>query len=203
VNFYAAHIYDDTKFIQDPLGLNRVIKHNKINMFGTAWNFLSGSWLFKTELAYFDKLRYTMAPDKKLSRTDGLFGVEYNGIADTMISYDISLRHFNSYDPHLELEYIIIPGGEKVELIPVKRDTWQHAFRISSDFMNASLHANYLITLLGSSADEGGFQRLWFKYDLNDAVSTNVGIIDYIGGSKLFDMVEKNDLVYMDISYSF
>jgi hypothetical protein len=134
VNFYAAHIYDDTKFIQDPLGLNTVIKHNKVNMFGTAWNFLSGSWLFKTELAYFDKLRYTMAPDKELSRTDTLVGIEYNGIADTRISYDISLRHFNQYDSRLELEYILTPGGERVELIPVQKDTWQHALRVSSDF---------------------------------------------------------------------
>lgn len=203
INFYGAHIYDDTKFIQDPFGLNALLKHEKIDMFGTALNILSGSWLFKSEWAYFDKLRYTMAADKKLSRLDGLVGIEYNGIADTMISYDFSLRHFTRYDERLSIDHVDLPSGTRIELLPVEKDTWQHALRITSDFLNATLHANYLISLYGKSGDEGGYQRLWAVYDIDDRFKADAGILDFIGGSKLFDLFKKERTVFVDLSYSF
>ena len=203
INFYAAHIYDDTKFVQDPFGLNALVKHGKINMYGTAFNILSGSWLFKSEWAYFDKLHYTMAPDTSLARLDGLVGVEYNGIADTMISYDLSLRHFTHYDKRLGLDHIDLPNGTSAELLPVKRDTWQHAFRITSDFMNATLHANYLVTLFGKRGNEGGFQRLWAVYDYDDNLKIDVGILDFVGGSKLFEGFAKERILFTDIVFSF
>jgi len=190
INLYASRVHDDAGYI--PLTSQPTIQHDKVTMFGTALNILQGSWLFKTELAYFDGLKYTTTQDKALRRADGLLGVEYKGVADTMISYDFSLRHFTKYDKRL-----------KNELNPLDRNTYQHAFRISSDFMNATLHANYLISLYGFQWDKGGFQRVWVKYDLADAISTNIGVVDYIGGSKLFDAMKKNDLIFADISYSF
>ena len=190
VNFYGAHLYDDAGYIK--FGAQPILKHEKVDMLGTALNVLSGAWLFKTELAYFDGLKYTSTQEKKFTRTDALLGVEYKGIADTMISYDFSIRHFNSYDKRLLNEFN-----------PLEKNTYQHAFRIISDFMNATLHANYLISLYGSKLDKGGFQRAWVKYDIDDAVSMNVGVVDYIGGSKLFDAVKDNDMIFMDVSYSF
>ncbi len=203
VNFYAARLYDDSKFIVDPLGLNALIKHRKTNMYGAAMNYLNGSWLIKGEAAYFDTLHYTMAPNKTLARLDALVGVEYNGIADTMISYDLSVRHFTSYDARLGLSSITAPGGRQVRLIPVERDTWQQAFRVRSDLWNDTLHANYLISLFGKRADEGGFQRLWADYDINDDWKATVGVVDYIGGSTLFDYVKDDDLLFAEIRYSF
>jgi len=190
VNFYAARLRDDAgyvKFTPQPR-----FTHDKVNMFGTALNVLSGAWLFKTELAYFDGLKYTSTQDKTFSRTDALIGVEYKGIADTMISYDFSLRHFNHYDQRL-----------KNELFLPEHNTYQHAFRVTSDFLNATLHTNYLLSLYGSKFDKGGFQRAWIKYDIADAISTNIGLVDYIGGSKLFDTIKNNDMIFADISYSF
>lgn len=194
VNFYAARLRDDAGYVKFPAQPTSrpTFAHDKVNMFGTALNALSGSWLFKTELAYFDGLQYTSTQDKSFSRTDALIGVEYNGIADTMIGYDFSMRHFNSYDSRLQNE-LFLPN----------KNTYQHAFRVTSDFLNATLHANYLISLYGSKFDKGGFQRAWVKYDIADAISTNIGVVDYIGGSKLFDSIKKNDMVFADISYSF
>jgi len=183
-------VYDDAGYIK--FGAQPLLKHEKVDMVGTALNVLSGAWLFKTELAYFDGLKYTSTQEKEFSRTDALVGVEYKGIADTMISYDVSVRHINSYDTRLH--------NERIDLA---KDTYQHAFRVTSDFMNATLHANYLISLYGKKFNEGGFQRLWVKYDLADAVALNVGVVDYIGGSTLFDSIKKNDMLFADISYSF
>ncbi|MCW8821353.1 MAG: DUF1302 domain-containing protein [Sulfurovum sp.] len=190
VNFYATRIHDDAGYMSTTGTAS--IKHDKVNMFGTALNVLTGSWLFKTELAYFNGLKYTKAPDKSFSRTDILLGVEYKGVADTLISYDIVNRNFGKYD-----------DGLMNELNPLKEHTYQHAFRVSSDFMNASLNANYLISLYGEKFDEGGFQRAWVKYELGEGINTNIGVVDYIGGSLFFDEYKDNDMIFADISYSF
>jgi len=130
-------------------------------------------------------------------------GVEYNGIADTMISYDLSLRHFTHYDARLGIDSVTLSSGKRAELLPVARDTWQHAFRITSDFMNATLHANYLVSLFGKGADEGGFQRLWAVYDIDDNLKVDAGVLDFLGGSKLFDVFKKERIVFTDLIYSF
>jgi len=190
VNFYAARLYDDAGYVKFTPSAS--FTHDKVNMFGTALNVLSGPWLFKAELAYFDGLKYTATQNESFQRTDALVGAEYKGIADTLISYDISLRHFNNYDARL-----------LNERNPLEKDTYQHAFRVSTDFMNATLTANYLISLFGKKLDEGGFQRAWVKYELGEGINTNFGVVDYIGGSTLFDTVKNNDMVFVDISYSF
>ena len=190
VNFYAARLRDDAGYFS-PAPIP-TIKHDKVNMFGTALNVLSGSWLFKTELAHFDGLKYSSTAEKSFKRTDLLLGVEYNGFADTLVSYDVVARKIHSYDNRL-----------LNELNPLKEETYQHAFRMSKDFYNATLQANYLISLYGKKLDEGGFQRAWIKYDLADGININAGVVDYIGGSKFFDSIKDNDMVFADISYSF
>ena len=190
INFYAANTHDDAGYLD--LAASPIIKHEKVKMFGSALNILSGSWLFKSELAYFDGLKYASTGDREFSRYDLLLGVEYNGIADTMISYDIVTRNIQDYDGRLLAEYN-----------PLQKDQYQQALRISSDFFNDTLTANYLISLFGEKFDQGGFQRLWFKYEIANGINTNVGVVDYIGGSALFDAIKNNDMVFADISYSF
>jgi len=192
VNFYAARIRQDSGYIPLPLNPASKIVHKKITMQGAAFNYLSGSWLLKGEVAHFDGLKYTFAPGKSFDRTDALIGIEYNGIADTMISYDFSVRHIHDYNPVL-----------LKELQPLKQNTYQHAFRVRTDFLNATLHANYLISLFGNRGDEGGFQRLWGEYEINDDLKFTAGVIDYIGGSKFFDKIHNNDMLFMELSYSF
>jgi len=190
INFYMARIHDDEGHIVIFPQPSR--EHEKVNMFGTALNFLTGSWLFKTEFAYFDGLKYSTTDDKEFTRSDLLIGFEYKGIADTSISYDIVYRDIGEYDERL-----------LNELNPLNKQSYQHAFRVSSDFMNASLTANYLISLNGEKLDEGGFQRAWVKYELGEGINTNIGVVDYIGGSLGFDSIKDNDMVFVDISYSF
>jgi len=121
-----------------------------------------------------------------------LLGFEYKGIADTSISYDMVHRDIGDYDQEL-----------LNELNPLNKHSYQHALRASSDFMNATLTANYLLTLFGEKLDEGGFQRAWLKYELGQGINANIGLIDYIGGTFAFDLIKKNDMIFTDISYSF
>lgn len=187
VNFYAASLRDDNGYLSEGK-----IKHDKVKMVGTALNLLKGSWLLKGELAHFDGLKYSSTGQKEFKRTDGLIGLEYNGFADTLIAYDVSLRKLHDYDARLKN----LP-------LAVEEERYQHAFRVSSDFMNATLKANYLISLYGKGLDEGGFQRAWVKYDIMDGVYANVGLVDYIGGTRRFDAIANNDMAFMDVTYSF
>ena len=187
VNFYMAQLRDDTGYIN-----GGKIKHDKVNMLGTAVNILNGSWLFKSELAHFDGLKYTSIQNKEFKRTDALLGAEYQGIADTAISYDIALRKVHDYDSQL-----------LNESLSVQENTYQHALRVTSDFMNATVKANYLISLFGEKLDEGGYQRAWVKYDIADGIFANLGYVDYMGGSERFDAVKNNDMAFMDVTYSF
>ncbi len=180
VDFYFANIY-----AQDELGFPLLIKDNKINMAGVALNYIKGSWLIKAELAYKQNFKFLQTRDEKFDRIDSLIGVEYNGIVDTKLSYDIANKHMSDKNPMFE------------------QDSYQHAFRATSDFLNATLHANYLVMLFGDKMDEGGFQRAWLKYDIADGINANFGVVDYMGGSKMFDAIKDNDMVFMDISYSF
>ena len=191
INFYAARIRDDEgQFVSSDQ--TSIIEHDKINMFGTALNVLHGSWLLKTEFAYFDGLKYSTTGEKEFTRRDLLLGFEYKGIADTMISYDLVHRDIGGYDQRL-----------MNELNPLNKHSYQHAFRISSDFMHATLTANYLIFINGEKFDEGGFQRAWIKYELGEGINTNIGAVDYIGGTSSFDAIKDNDMLFVDISYSF
>ena len=180
INFYLADIY-----AQDELGLPLVSHNKKVKMAGFATNFVHESWLFKTELAYKKDFQFLQTGDKSFDRIDTLVGFEYNGIKDTKLSYDFANKHITDKNPHF------------------RQNSYQHAFRITSDFKNATLHTNYLIALFGEKANKGGFQRAWIKYDIADALSTNIGIVDYIGGNKLFDAINDNDMIFADVSYSF
>ena len=213
ISFYAAHIYDDIGYLKAQSNIffqpGVKIYHDKVNMFGTALNVLSGSWLFKTEWAYWDKLRFTAANDKTFNRIDGLVGFEYSGISETTISYDIAVRHFMEYDDRLGVKsmpnplYPAYSSESTIPLAPIEKNTYQHAFRIRSNFMNDTLHLNYLHTRYGLGLEKGGFQRAWIKYDIADAINTEVGVVDYFGGTPLFDEVKDEMLFFMDISYSF
>ncbi len=187
INFYASNLHNDSGYLK-----SGKIAHDRVNMYATALNYLNGSWLFKSELAYFDGLKFSSTQNRKFKRTDTLLGFEYNGIADTMLSYDIVFRDINNYDNRLSNE-----------LISTKKRTYQHAFRISSDFINATLKANYLISLYGSKLDEGGFQRVWFDYAISDNINSTLGYIDYRGGSTLFNTIQDNDMIFGSLSYSF
>jgi hypothetical protein len=180
VDFYLADIY-----AQDELGLPLVNHQEKMQMAGAALNYVYGSWLIKGEFAYKKDFRFLQSKNETFARIESLIGVEYNGIADTKLSYDIANKHMR----------------EKSDLF--EQDTYQHAFRATSDFLNATLHANYLISLFGKKLDKGGFQRAWIKYDLADGISANFGVVDYIGGTAIFDAIENNDIIFADMVYSF
>ena len=181
VNFYYAHTYPNFEFyprtdinIEEP-----------IDMYGAALAAVQGSWLFKSEAAYKQNYHFLNPQDRDTSfdRFDLLMGFEYSGISDTKISFDIADK------------MLLGSSGST--------DNYQGAFRIASDFLNQTLHANYLLSLFGAAFDEGGYQRAWMDYDVTDSIKTTLGIVDYLGGNTFFDAISDNDMFFFDVSYSF
>jgi len=180
IDFYYADIYPNFSLYPSYV----VDYRKKMQMYGTAMNYVVGSLLLKTEIAYKDNIAYLQYPNQTFERVDALVGFEYNGIAETTISFDIADKHF-------------------LEDSQLQKANYQTALRVAHDMMHDSLHLNYLISLLGKKFDEGGYQRFWAEYEISDSVKSTLGIVDYFGGNSFFDAISNNDMFYCDISYSF
>jgi len=159
IAFYYSNQYIDNKTY-------------KSNMLGMAYNKVINNFLFKTEIAYFDNYD----SDTIDAKTDGLLGLEYNGISDGSISLEIANKDKNI----------------------------QYALRFTQSYINQTLDFTVLYSGFGKELEYGGFVRAWFEYDIDDKLSTNFGVIDYLGGDKPnFEMLKDNDRVFASLEYSF
>ena len=159
IAFYLANQYVDNKTY-------------KSNMLGLAYNKVINSFLLKTEMAYFDN--YDSATVK--SKIDSLVGVEYSGISDGSVSFEIAN----------------------------KNDDMQYALRYTQSFINQTLDFNILYSGFGKELEDGGFVRGWIDYDYNDEIALNFGVINYLGGDvAMFEKIKDNDRVFASLTYSF
>lgn len=191
VSLYASKLRDFDGYIEVS-NLQARTKHELVDMQGCAINYLKGSWLFKSELAHKDGLKYTSAPNQEFNSFDILFGTEYYGIRNTMLSYDVSYKKIGNYLSNL-----------LSEPIPIEENTYQHAFRARYEYKNSTIIFNYLIALEGSEFENGGYQRVWTELKITDDLNIDIGVIDYIGGSKYFDSISRNDTLFGEVKYSF
>ncbi|MCW8895130.1 DUF1302 family protein [Sulfurimonas sp.] len=196
LSFYAAHVLDQKwhfDHVQGSVALTdttRIV--NKVDMLGSAVNIADGSWLYKAEAVYLSGVGYNTTADKK-NRLDFLVGFDYSGFRDTVISLEVANRHIFEYEAQM-----------KNQADYVDKDEMQTAIRLTRSFENETINANALISMFGSEWENGGFARVWVDYELAEALSLNLGIVDYIGGDKVFmDAIKDNDRVFADITYSF
>jgi hypothetical protein len=161
-------------------------------MLGSAVNVVYGSWLLKAEVAFLEGVKYNNTNDEK-NRLDTLVGLEYMGIKDTSFSLEVANRHIFDYEQRMQFQADFVDMNEM-----------QTAIRVTRSFANDSFNATALLSMFGSSWENGGFFRVWGEYELMEAVNVNVGIVDYIGGDKpLMEAIKDNDKVFADITYSF
>jgi len=159
ISFYISNQYIDNKTY-------------KSNMIGFAYNKVVSNFLFKTEMAYFDNYDSDMVDTK----TDSLAGVEYNGIDDGSLSFEVA---------------------NKDEAI-------QYALRFTQSYINQTLDFTALYSGFGKDLKDGGFVRVWFDYAYNDEVAINFGAIDYIGGNLArFENIKDNDRMFASLTYNF
>ena len=193
LSFYAANVLDQKWYI-NPESKKREVA--KIDMVGSAINIATGSWLLKSEIAYLDGIKYNATTDAK-ARFDILLGVDYMGIKDTVLSLEVASRHIFDYEESMFDSDALKPDF-------VDENEMQSALRATRSFSNDSINATALVSMFGQSWEYGGFARVWVEYEIMDALSSNIGLVDYIDGDKPFTKaIRDNDRIFADITYNF
>lgn len=189
LSFYSAKVLDQRWHLENN---NSIRRYTPIKMNGMAINSVVGSWLFKTEVAFLEGLRYNTTRDDK-KRLDILLGLDYSGITDLTISLELANRHIYDYE---------IQMFEAADFL--REDEFQTALRSSYSFNHDTVSVNYLVSAFGKKFQDGGFQRFWLNDKFNDSVALTVGFIDYRGGAKpYFNAIATNDRLFFDFKYSF
>ncbi|SMN14835.1 hypothetical protein CRYPD_153 [uncultured Candidatus Thioglobus sp.] len=190
---YDFGVYFADTYLDKPYFKDGVLQfYNRSKMLGLAYNKVVRSFLLKTEVAYFNNIKYAGLTDTR-SRIDALIGVEYTGISDGSISYELALRKINHYDD------IINTQSNNF----TQQESYQHALRFTQSYLNQTLNLTAIAGVFGKKGDAGGFARTSLDYAINDKLSISGGIIDYIGGSTTTDSIKNNDRIFTKISYAF
>lgn len=192
ISFYAASVFDKSRYTEtDPAGMT-VRKHQRVFMSGLAANLALGNWLLKTEAAYWDGLKFSTVSEEK-SRLDVLAGLEYTGFADTNISFELADRHLFDFDPRMKQ----LPDGQQ-------EDWQQFALRYTGDFMNDTVHLTVLVSSYGFLGADGGFERLQLEYDFSDSLSLTCGLVFYESGDfPAFREIGDSDRFLLELEYRF
>ena len=189
LSFYAAKVLDQRWHLENN-NTSRAYSH--ITMSGFALNIASGAWIFKTESALINNLRYNTTTKTK-RRLDSLVGIEYSGIKDVTTTFEVANRHIFEYEDQMftAADY-------------VRKNEMQTSLRASYLFDHDNATLTYLISSFGYEFQDGGFSRLWLDYDVSDTLQISTGFIDYVGGEKpYFEAISVNDRVFFDFKYSF
>jgi len=142
------------------------------NMLGAAYNKVIDSFLLKTEVAYFDNYD----SDTIDSKIDSLAGVEYNGINDGSISFELAN----------------------------KNNTTQYSVRFNQSYLNQTLDFTTLYSEFSDKLFNDGFVRSWVDYDIDDKLTVSFGIIDYMGSDDpQFKLIKDNDRVFTSLIYNY
>lgn len=188
LSFHAARYYDD----QPHLSAGK-LEHSRLTMVGIAMNIASGNWLFKSEAAYIDDLKFANSNDENFSRTDFMLGMEFTGFNETTLSLEVVNRRLNNYNSVLNNP----PDS-------VDENTLQTVLRYQRDFKHQTWHFLALASAFGPGTRGGFFERIELKYDIADALSVSGGVVAYQSGDHpVFGAFGDNDRVFIKFRYSF
>lgn len=141
-------------------------------MIGIAGNVVSGSWLFKAESAFINDINYRSTNRK--NRLDALIGFDYTGIKDVVISLELADRHIFDYEEKMLTMTLLEAAAKNTFPDFVREDSIQITLRTSYSFDHDNASLTYLLSLAGGNGPgdsfDGGFQRLWIDYKVNDAL---------------------------------
>jgi hypothetical protein len=194
MGLYFADTYVDKAYLKGDI----LQYDNKSKMVGAAYNQVIDSFLFKAEVAHFDQIKYNIDANTTVdsARTDVLLGLEYNGITDGSIGYEISQREIHDYISSIN-------GNGALNGYKREKEV-QQVIRFNQAYFNQTLDLSVVLSAIGSSAQDGGSARVTLDYAVDDQVSVSGGIIDYIGGDNpIIDSYQENDRLFVKLSHTF
>jgi hypothetical protein len=213
LSFYAARVYLNQPLLAEPLS-GLLQRYPFVTLAGAGGNLTTGSWLFKGEIGYFHGLEYNLAdtsvaPPVRVvdkDRLDWMAGVEYYGISDLTVAFEVVHRHVFDYDDDMKAHVPVspAPGAPTFQVAYAKEDTVESALRATADFLNSRLHVTGVALVVGTHAELGSVVRMEASYDLRDALVVTGGIVLYQEGtSPGFSEIGDNDRLFLRIEQSF
>ena len=197
LSFYAASVYNDQGradgSFQPSLGVfpDRVI-HDRLQLLGTAFSTVTGSWIVRGEIADVQGLRFTNF-SKTFSRQDHVFGIEYSGISDGALSFELAWEWIREFETTLEEA----PNEQE-------QSTVTTAIRFQQDFLNQTLSFNVIAFQFGEFGSSGSSQRIGLDYDWADGLNVGGGILLYHEGDTSYSKrIANNDRLFAGLKYSF
>ena len=168
------------------------LEHARLWLLGAGANYTMGSWLFKAEFAFLEGFQFASTNEEK-SRVDAMMGIEFYGIHDLSIVFEVAHRHINDFEK-----------GMKSLPDLAEEDILESALRVRWDLFNQQLHLTAVAVVLGETAQNGSFIRLSAEYDVMDALSVECGFLLFQDGDNLFFRnSDKNDRFFAGARYSF
>ena len=194
LSFYWAHYFENEAHWELNTSSQIKQKYSQLNLYGSSLNFAKKNWLFKTEIAYIDGLKYFALPaGQELSRIDFSIGIEYEGFSDTHIQLEIANRHIRNYDRALDNS-----------IDDKQKDQIEMALYLQQDYFHDTLHLVVLAQTLGLKSEFGSLQRLSLEYDINDKLTVKGGVMLYHGGESVwFNHIKNNDRLFFNLKYYF
>lgn len=166
-------------------------RHDRRTLLGTGANVTLGNWLLKGELAWIDGVRFTNAEDSE--RLDAMAGVEYYGFEETTIALEVVNRHLTDWET-----------AAKRAPDHAEEDRLETALRVGSDFMNARLHLEGVVIVLGERAQNGVIGRAQATWELRDALDVTGGVLVFTQGDiPPTDDWGDNDRLFAELRWSF
>ena len=196
MDFYYARIFNDTPHIEQVssgMTTKFMRKHERLHMFGAAYNRAMGNFLAKAEAAVFEGMVFSNTPGTDYVRIDMLAGVEYSGFNEATLTVEFANRHLRDHDKILEA----FPDG-------VYEDMFQAVIRYTRDFLNDTLTVNFFGTLFGPADADGFYERLDMEYDISDTRKVRGGLVLYQSGEMLrLSDIDDNDRLFFEYVYNF
>jgi hypothetical protein len=149
--------------------------------------------------------------DNQVFKTN-MLGFAYNkAVSQFLIKTEIA--YFDNYDNNqinskldslIGLEYNGIDDGNFSLEIANKDNEIQYATRFTQGYINQTLNFTALYSGFTKDLSGGSFFRMWFDYDIDDELSTNIGMVNYSGGTKLaLETIKDNDRIFASLKYNF
>ncbi len=198
ISFHGAYLWDDAPYLTGSLTDPNTIRyeHARTWMGGTGGNYILGSWLLKSEIAFFDGITFSVADPAsgqfdqiKKNRLDAMIGIEYYGFHNTSVALEVANRHILDFDERLK------PGHRANQL--------ETALRITRNFVHQTLEATGVVLMFGRPDDDGALVRLSLDYDVLDGFVVGGGVIKYFGFPSPIDTWNDNDRIFLHAKYSF
>ena len=188
----AARVFNDSGYLVVTPNGNLERSYERFNMIGATVQIASGNMLYKGEVGYFDSLRFFNS-SKDYQRLDTLLGIEYSGISNTDITFEILNRHL------LDFENALTHTPDNT-----RRNVQRAIFRVSHDWANESWNVTLLSMFQGPADNNGSLQRLELTHDWSDNIQFTAGVILYNGNDgTYFEHIGNCDRIFFSAKYSF